>query len=141
MKLFSLCYSSIRSNDHESLLDEIESILAASVHFNKKHHITGVLYYFNGRFFQYIEGLESVIENLFDKIALDPRHQCITYYGTVPIKKRKFTAWSMKYVSKNSRVDCFFKNRGEIVLTSLALNSHNLSEFINELVLAETTKI
>ena len=43
----------------------------------------------------------------------------------------------MKYVQRNSRVELFFKNRGEKTLMSLGLNDSNLSDFLDELVLAE----
>nr|WP_272909739.1 BLUF domain-containing protein [Acinetobacter nectaris] len=137
VKLHALCYCSVRRGSHENLLDEIHDILEVAKKFNKKHNITGVLYYSEGRFFQYIEGLERVIEDLFDHIAVDPRHHYVHYFGTNLIYERRFSGWSMKYVQKNSRVELFFKNRGEKTLMSLGLNESNLPDFLDELVLAE----
>lgn len=140
MKLHFLCYSSVRRGNHENLLDEIKNILDVARKFNKQHNITGVLYYTNGRFFQYIEGLEPVIENLFDQIVMDPRHHLVHYYGTYPTDYRRFKEWSMKYVYKDSHVDLFFREKGEITLMSLGLNENNLFEFLECLTLAEQDK-
>lgn len=140
MKLHFLCYSSVRRGNHESLLDEIRSILDVARKFNKQHNITGVLYYSQGRFFQYIEGLESVIESLFDQIVMDPRHHLIHYHGTYTTDYRRFKEWSMKYVQKDSKVDLFFKQKGETTLMSLALNENNLFEFLDCLTLADQDK-
>lgn len=137
VKLHALCYCSVRKGSHETLLDEIHDILEVAKKFNNKHNVTGVLYYSGGRFFQYIEGLERVIEDLFDRIAVDPRHHYVHYFGTKAIQERRFNGWSMKYVQRNSRVELFFKNRGEKTLMSLGLNDSNLSDFLDELVLAE----
>lgn len=137
MKLHFLCYSSIRAGDHENLLDEIANILTVARDFNSSHQITGVLYYSHGQFFQYIEGLESVIENLFDRIAVDPRHSFIHYYGTLPTEQRRFKNWSMKYVQGDSKIrELIEQHQKDHPLSSQQVNT-NLIEFINKLTCIE----
>ncbi|SDB84584.1 BLUF domain-containing protein [Acinetobacter boissieri] len=137
MRLHFLCYSSIRTDDHENLLEEITNILQVARVFNKKHHITGVLYYSHGQFFQYIEGFKPTIENLFDHIAVDKRHHAIHYYGTLPTEQRRFKDWSMKYVKGDSRIRAFLEEREKNYPVSYHVVEDNLIVFIEELILIE----
>ncbi|MBF7684194.1 BLUF domain-containing protein [Acinetobacter sp. B5B] len=141
MRLHFLCYSSIRTSNHENLLDEIEDILKVARDFNKRHQITGVLYYSHGQFFQYIEGYEPVIESLFDRIAVDPRHHFIHYYGTLPTEYRRFKDWSMKYVQGNSKVRELLERREKEYPISYELIQDHLVAFIDELIRSGENKI
>lgn len=139
VKLHFLCYSSIRTGNHENLLDEISDILTVAHTFNKKHRITGVLYYSRGQFFQYIEGLEKVIEDLFDHIAVDSRHHYIHYYGTFPTSERRFKGWSMKYVQDNSQVSMLFEQRKKNLILFHHLSENNLMKLIDDLMNTDET--
>lgn len=42
---------------------------------NKIHNISGVLSYKDGKIFQLIQGQPAQLQDLFEKISNDPRHQ------------------------------------------------------------------
>jgi len=64
---------------------------------NARCDVTGMLLYQNQSFFQVLEGERSVVETLFEKIALDPRHTRVTRVILEPISERAFASWSMGY--------------------------------------------
>ncbi|WP_298541331.1 BLUF domain-containing protein [uncultured Aquimarina sp.] len=51
---------------------------------NDSQNITGILMYSDGNFFQVLEGEKDLIQDLFEKILLDPRH-----YDVIKIFDRK----------------------------------------------------
>jgi hypothetical protein len=56
-----------------------------------------MLLYQNQSFFQVLEGDRSVVEALFEKVALDPRHTRVTKVILEPISERAFASWTMGY--------------------------------------------
>ena len=47
----------------------------------------------------------------------------------------------MKYVQRNTNIEAFFLNMGENTFNPLLLNQQNLKFFLNELLIAEQTKM
>ena len=68
---------------------------------NSSMGITGLLIYNKGTFFQIIEGEQKVVEDLYAKICLDPRHTEIVKVAQRPIKCRAFPSWSMGLISES----------------------------------------
>ena len=64
---------------------------------NARCDVTGMLLYQNQSFFQVLEGDRSVVEALYEKVALDPRHTRVTRVVLEPISKRAFASWTMGY--------------------------------------------
>lgn len=56
-----------------------------------------MLLYQNRSFFQVLEGSRSVVEALFDRVALDPRHTRVTRVILEPIPERAVAGWTMGY--------------------------------------------
>lgn len=85
----------------ESLLDEsavdgvIDAILAVAKKENKRHHITGVLYYMQGKFLQVIEGREADLRSLMQNIEADPRHKDVVYLVDEQCFSRGYSKWNM----------------------------------------------
>ncbi|PWQ92306.1 BLUF domain-containing protein [Leucothrix pacifica] len=79
--------------------NDILELLSRARHNNSSLNVTGMLLYDHGSFFQVIEGSESVINALFDKISKDKRHTQVTKISTESITKRQFGEWSMGYAS------------------------------------------
>lgn len=65
---------------------------------NPRLGIGGVLYYGDGCFFQCLEGGAEAVEELLEKLKLDPRHTDFEVVLRRDIKEREFARWSMKYV-------------------------------------------
>lgn len=76
---------------------EVEALLASSRASNRQKGITGILLYRNGSFTQVLEGEESDVRALLEKIQRDPRHQALSVRLEQRIESRSFPNWSMAY--------------------------------------------
>ncbi|WP_400072648.1 BLUF domain-containing protein [Zobellia russellii] len=116
--MFCLVYTSIANADFGP--QEIQEMVEKAKEFNKQNNITGCLLYFKERFIQYIEGDETTIRELFERIKLDDRHTGVTYLSGNKIHNREFNDWLMAFEhlkSENSNlqylkllVSTFFEN-------------------------------
>jgi hypothetical protein len=95
--LFRLCYVSHNRIAPSQQLAELQAILTRAAVANGVTGITGVLIVSRGYFCQVIEGVCSDVEQLFESIQLDDRHEDITVLEFVPIAKRQFAGWEMAY--------------------------------------------
>lgn len=64
---------------------------------NQTHGITGMLFYRSGHFLQVIEGDNSIVETLYEKICSDSRHNAIKTLLEGDIDTRMFGHWDMAY--------------------------------------------
>lgn len=95
MPLITLVYVSYET--HHLTKDELVAILNEARENNKKMDVTGMLLYRDGFFIQALEGEQAVVEELYERIAADPRHKnVINVYQNV-ISKRVFGEWSMGF--------------------------------------------
>ena len=76
-------------------VNDLETLLEGAITKNKLLHITGILFYIEGIFLQYIEGPKNNIDQLYDSITKDKRHHKIKLVNTQTITERKFSDWSM----------------------------------------------
>lgn len=136
-----LCYASQRNSQSDDLLEDLRDILTVARDFNSQHQIDGVLYYADNAFFQCLEGEQTIVEQLFERIKADPRHQQVLHFGTHPITSKQFKQWSMKYVQSNSTIENFFQRLGQPIFNPAYLNENNLALFLDELLIAEQTSI
>lgn len=91
--LSQLAYVSTRKlncTDHE-----IEKILASCKKNNPPLAITGILLYSNTKFIQLVEGDFKIINDLYNKIKTDPRHDTLRLISLGPIKEKSFPSWHM----------------------------------------------
>jgi hypothetical protein len=102
MDLVHCIYCSISSTPEVGPAD-LESILEKSRQNNAKLEITGILLYWNGSFFQVLEGDRSAVETLFETIAADTRHLRVTKIVIEPIAERAFGSWTMGYPKISSK--------------------------------------
>lgn len=78
--------------------EELTELLRLARAFNEQHQITGLLLYDGyGTFIQALEGDESDVEALYEKILQDKRHSNITRIGRHYIDERSFPAWQMGF--------------------------------------------
>lgn len=75
----------------------IQDMLEKAREYNKKNDITGCLLFYKGEFLQYLEGKESNVLDLFEKIKKDERHIEIVLLSQSFIYDREFGDWSMAY--------------------------------------------
>ena len=89
---------------HAFSSEELTELLAKARRNNQALGVSGLLLYHRGSFLQVLEGEESVVSALYEKIAKDPRHhRCIVIKrGTVA--NRTFADWSMGFVEVSATV-------------------------------------
>ena len=76
---------------------EIQALLASSRRNNPARGITGMLLFIEGSFFQVLEGSSDAVDEIYEVIACDPRHDRVTQIIREPIAKRSFAEWSMGF--------------------------------------------
>ena len=70
---------------------------------NKLAKITGVLVFVDGAFLQVLEGEETTIRRIFDKIRIDTRHKDVRVLSDASIDKRSFENWEMAYATPSAK--------------------------------------
>ncbi|QQD17934.1 BLUF domain-containing protein [Spongiibacter nanhainus] len=79
----------------ELQLADLKELLVEARKKNAELGVTGILLYENGALFQVLEGTSSTIEQLYNTIKSDKRHQRIIKLIYEPIEAREFANWSM----------------------------------------------
>lgn len=74
---------------------QLRELLERASQNNKRESITGLLLHRNGSFMQLLEGEESAVERLFERIAGDSRHWAVTLMHRSQAPERMFPQWSM----------------------------------------------
>lgn len=77
--------------------DSLHSILDTARRRNRELEVTGILLHSERSFLQVIEGEESVINDLFNRIRADERHRNITLIIRESIAARSFSDWTMGF--------------------------------------------
>ena len=102
---FRLIYRShgrIPADDRATGLARIFSVARAN---NKRLGVTGALLVTEGWFVQALEGDESVVRGLYERISEDPRHEDVTVIESAPVDGRVFSRWAMAQVSRSGQAD------------------------------------
>lgn len=94
-ELFQLVYISTATAEYQ--ISELNNILSVSRENNAREDITGMLLYHQGTFFQMLEGAESAVNAVMDRIKKDERHFGITVLLAHKITQRLLADWSMAY--------------------------------------------
>lgn len=97
-----LIYSSIASG--EVNFDTVGEILTHAVKRNKENYITGMMIYDGHSFLQCIEGDDLVINKLWEKLNIDPRHYALHINGEEHDEKRLFSNWNMGYMNNSHEI-------------------------------------
>lgn len=84
--------------------EDLVSLLKKSRANNAAKLITGALFYKDGNFLQVLEGPESEVRALYEKIKLDPRHTRIISFIERTISERDFPDWKMAFYDFSSEL-------------------------------------
>ena len=76
---------------------DIEDLLFQIREKNKRLAITGILLLIQGKFVQYIEGQSTEIDNVYESIKKDSRHNELILLDSGVLDTRQFKDWSMAY--------------------------------------------
>lgn len=96
-QLIHLVYTSKAT--HPMQYQDFLDLLIQAREKNHRLDITGMLLYQKGYFLQILEGHKNVVEELFRRIVLDPRHTNVTLLVKHPIDRREYTNWDMKFTN------------------------------------------
>ena len=77
--------------------EQLLALLQQSLTNNASSGITGMLLYGNETFLQALEGEEQVVDDLYHKIAKDPRHNDIRLLYRRTIQARQYSDWCMGF--------------------------------------------
>lgn len=111
-----------------------KDIAAKAQGFNSEHGISGILIVHKKFFMQCIEGQRTTINQLFQRIAKDPRHKDVLIVRYAPLKKRCFPDWSMRAIEENleSRHH-FFSYAADFLYEPQHLSGHAFLEYLQDL--------
>ena len=103
--LYRLVYVSrnVIAGGEGELTAEIASILESARRLNAEADITGALMYNRGCFAQVLEGPRDALQDTFERIQCDERHEDVHLLGFEPTVERGFGEWSMAYVGQSER--------------------------------------
>lgn len=76
---------------------ELTELLEKSRVNNAALDISGMLLYKDGNFMQVLEGEESAVRTLCDKVGRDPRHRGVLVLLQGQLAERQFPEWSMGF--------------------------------------------
>ena len=74
---------------------DLEQIVDTARRNNAKEGLTGVLIFYEDRFFQVLEGDEEAVRSVYESIEKDPRHDDMVKIIEEGIAERSFGDWSM----------------------------------------------
>jgi hypothetical protein len=95
--LIHIIYASVETQAFSSA--QLTELLQEARVKNEDLHLTGMLLYSDGNFFQVLEGEPDSVDGMYKKLHLDKRHQQLTLIVREPIAKRYFADWSMGFSS------------------------------------------
>ena len=95
MSLHTIIY--VSSSTRRMSPPELKQLLQQAQEFNTANSITGMLLYRDGNFMQAIEGEESTVRLLYERIKLDKRHRGVIAVVDEPVEAREFGEWSMGF--------------------------------------------
>ena len=99
--LMTLTYTSSATQllDVTQLVELIEQIRPK----NERLGITGLLLYSGGNVIQTLEGTPQAVEEVYDAIAVDPRHSEVHVVDRRAVPGRAFASWSMGFRNVTAR--------------------------------------
>lgn len=84
---------------------EVNVIMNQTNKFNKTRNISGILLYNDRNFFQLIEGDKKTIEDLYEKIIKDSRHQNIIKFLDKAVSKPPFDGYLTDFITDTKKYD------------------------------------
>ncbi|APQ18159.1 BLUF domain-containing protein [Maribacter hydrothermalis] len=93
--MYQLTYISTESTN--MVATDLDEILAEARTTNFNKNITGCLVYYDHKFVQILEGEKNDIQELYEKIKCDKRHQSLKILWEGKVSKRYFSDWNMAF--------------------------------------------
>ena len=113
MRLKTLTYTSRARLDLRD--EDLEAIHQTARHLNALDGISGLLLFDGSRFLQIVEGSEDAVDNLVERLRMDPRHSAFEVRDERVVERRSFPDWSVELL----RVSAGYGSASEEVATIL----------------------
>lgn len=98
-RIIYISRSTFKSSTSNTVIEpNVGRILAQSRINNHRNGLVGVLYFGDGCFFQCLEGEESAVSRLYERLKLDKRHKDIKLISQEKISSLSYGEWAMKFV-------------------------------------------
>lgn len=137
-QLLRVVYFSFQNSnmDRDVMASDIDEILMKSQENNALVDVTGALIFNAGVFGQVLEGPIDAVEETFERIQMDDRHDSITILESCRIERRSFSGWSMGFVGSDLVSAELFGGIGRKTEFDLAsLNGQQIFETLRALAL------
>ncbi|MEQ8837848.1 MAG: BLUF domain-containing protein, partial [Lacipirellulaceae bacterium] len=85
----------------------LQELAASSGERNAREGLTGFLTFHMHYFYQYVEGPETALRSLRERLQKDTRHTIQDELSVQPIESRLFLGWNMKYL-EHEQMQTFF---------------------------------
>ena len=82
--------------------EELDALLVDARNFNAEVGVSGALLHQDGSFFQYLEGTEDGIEQVYSRIKKSRMHRGLIELVRQPVQQRYFSTWSMGFAEPTS---------------------------------------
>lgn len=130
--LIQLTYASRSSSDITP--EQVRDIAEISQKNNVKTGITGALVFSDGIFLQKLEGERQTVNQLYEKILKDERHEETVILDYAEILSRDFTEWSMGFLTQiEDNRQLFQKYSATNQFNPYQMNSATLRAFFAEI--------
>jgi len=118
--LYEILYVSTLSVDQP--LSAIAAIAAQARHHNRNNGITGLLVFDGSRFCQQLEGPESAVRALMQRIRDDPRHIYVEVLHDAPLAQRRFQNFSLGFstLEDENALEKLERLRGRVALEAFS---------------------
>jgi hypothetical protein len=87
----------VSSATHRFGSEELDALLLDARTFNETAGVSGALLHQDGSFFQYFEGPEAGVEQVYSRIKRSHRHRGLIELVAAPVNGRHFSTWSMGF--------------------------------------------
>jgi hypothetical protein len=87
------------SSTGDALVSDVRELARLSAERNAKAQLTGALIHVRGSFVQVLEGPAAALEQTFERICCDFRHDEMKLVDVAPIQSRAFAGWELALLS------------------------------------------
>ena len=109
----------------------MQDILVQARRNNRKSKIGGALFFADGYFFQCLEGRESAVYALLEKIKQDSRHEGLKISYCKTVQRRHFRDWTMKYVPIVDEIKEMMIARGYLSFTPIKFDESDINTIVD----------
>jgi hypothetical protein len=93
--LFAVAY--VSSATRRFTPEELDALLLDARAFNAIAGVSGALLHQDGSFFQYFEGPDAGVAEVYSRIKRSRRHRGLNELVAAPVSQRHFSTWSMGF--------------------------------------------